>query len=178
MKIKLLADENLRRAIVLGLQRREPSASFMQAYEAGAAGKDDLTVLQIAAEQNRILASHDLSDDTEISPAIRHAASQPRRHLNPQKLPLCKAKEQLLLIWLASEAEEWVNQIRFLPLQGVRCRVSGAWAGHGIRNSGFVKSRLQGTGYREQWEAAPMVIDVNGARCSGQTRCGAAGVSG
>jgi predicted nuclease of predicted toxin-antitoxin system len=60
MKIKFLADENLRRAIVLGLRRREPSVSFVQAYEAGAAGKDDLTVLQIAAEQNRIPVSHDL----------------------------------------------------------------------------------------------------------------------
>jgi hypothetical protein len=36
--------------------------------------------------------------------------------LIPQKLPLSTAIEQLSLIWLASEAEEWVNQIRFLPL--------------------------------------------------------------
>jgi len=50
MKTKLLADENLRRAIVLGLRRREPAASFVQAYEAGLAGKDDLTVLRVAAE--------------------------------------------------------------------------------------------------------------------------------
>ena len=60
MKINFLADENLRRAIVLGLRRREPAASFAQAYEAGAAGKDDPTVLRIAAEQNRIVVSHDL----------------------------------------------------------------------------------------------------------------------
>jgi predicted nuclease of predicted toxin-antitoxin system len=60
MKIKLLADENLRRAIVLGLRRREPTTSFVQAYEAGLAGKDDLSVLRIAAEQNRIMVSHDL----------------------------------------------------------------------------------------------------------------------
>jgi predicted nuclease of predicted toxin-antitoxin system len=60
MKIKYLADENLRRAIVLGLRRREPAANFVQAYEAHARGKDDPTVLQIAAEQNRILVSHDV----------------------------------------------------------------------------------------------------------------------
>jgi predicted nuclease of predicted toxin-antitoxin system len=60
MKIQFLADENLRRAIVLGLRRRESSANFVLAYEVGAAGKDDLTVLQIAAEQNRILVSHNL----------------------------------------------------------------------------------------------------------------------
>jgi hypothetical protein len=36
--------------------------------------------------------------------------------LIPQTLPLSTAIEQLSLIWLAPEAEEWVNQIRFLPL--------------------------------------------------------------
>ena len=116
MKTQFLADENLRRAIVLGLRRREPSVSFVQAYEAGAAGKDDLTVLQIAAEHNRILVSHDLKT---IPQHFRHFIAQqasPGVILIPQKLPLSTAIEQLVLIWLASEAEEWVNQIRFLPL--------------------------------------------------------------
>ena len=34
---------------MLGVRRREPSVSFLQAFEMGAAGKDDLAVLQIAA---------------------------------------------------------------------------------------------------------------------------------
>jgi predicted nuclease of predicted toxin-antitoxin system len=116
MKIKFLADENLRRAIVLGLRRREPSANFVQAYEAGAAGKDDLTVLRIAAEQNRILVSHDLKT---VPQHFRHFIARqasPGVILIPQQLSLSTAIEQLVLIWLASEAEEWVNQIRFLPL--------------------------------------------------------------
>ena len=116
MKIKFLADENLRRAIVLGLRRREPSANFVQAYEAGAAGKDDLTVLQIAAEQNRILVSHDLRTMPQHFRHFIARQTSPGVILIPQKLPLSTAIEQLVIIWLASEAEEWVNQIRFLPL--------------------------------------------------------------
>ncbi len=116
MKIKFLADENLRRAIVLGLRRREPSANFVQAYEAGTAGKDDLTVLQIAAEQNRILVSHDLKTVPEHFRHFISRQASPGVILIPQKLPLSTAIEQLVMIWLASEAEEWVNQIRFLPL--------------------------------------------------------------
>ena len=116
MKIKFLADENLRRAIVLGLRRREPSANFVQAYEAGAAGKDDLTVLQIAAEQNRILVSHDLKTMPQHFRHFIARQTSPGVILIPQKLPLSTAIEQLVMIWLASEAEEWVNQIRFLPL--------------------------------------------------------------
>jgi len=50
LKVKFLADENLRRAIVLGVRRREPSTSFLQAFEMGAVGKDDLTLLQIATD--------------------------------------------------------------------------------------------------------------------------------
>jgi hypothetical protein len=53
--IKFLGDENLRRAIVLGVRRREPSVSFVQAFDVGAAGKDDAEVLRIAANEGRIL---------------------------------------------------------------------------------------------------------------------------
>lgn len=60
MKITFLADENLRRAVVLGVRRREPGVSFLQSFEVGAAGKDDPTVLQIAAREGRILVSHDV----------------------------------------------------------------------------------------------------------------------
>jgi hypothetical protein len=34
----------------------------------------------------------------------------------PQKLPVRAEVEDLLLIWTASEAEEWVNRIQILPL--------------------------------------------------------------
>ncbi|MDE3179371.1 MAG: DUF5615 family PIN-like protein, partial [Acidobacteriota bacterium] len=59
VKIKFLADEDLRRAIVLGVRRREPTVSFVHASDVGAAGLDDHAVLQIAAKAGRILVSHD-----------------------------------------------------------------------------------------------------------------------
>jgi hypothetical protein len=34
----------------------------------------------------------------------------------PQRLPIHAAVEDLLLVWTASEAEEWVNRIQVLPL--------------------------------------------------------------
>jgi hypothetical protein len=34
----------------------------------------------------------------------------------PQKLPILAVVEDLLLIWTASEAEEWINRIQVLPL--------------------------------------------------------------
>jgi predicted nuclease of predicted toxin-antitoxin system len=88
----------------------------VQAYEAGAAGKDDLTVLQIAAEQNRILVSHDLRTMPQHFRDFVARQTSPGIILIPQELPLSTAIEQLVMIWLASEAEEWLKQIRFLPL--------------------------------------------------------------
>jgi hypothetical protein len=116
MRIKFLADENLRRAIVLGVRRREPTTSFVDAFEVGAAGKDDLTLLRIAADERRILVSHDLRTMPQHFRHFIARQASPGVILIPQRLALSAAIEELVTISLASEAEEWVNQIRFLPL--------------------------------------------------------------
>ncbi len=36
--------------------------------------------------------------------------------LVPDKMPIRDVVEDLLLIWQVSEAEEWINQMRRLPL--------------------------------------------------------------
>ena len=72
-----LADENLRRAVVFGVRRREPSISFLQAFEVGIAGKDDLAALQIAAEKDaywyRMMSErcHDISRSSFIGSPVQ-----------------------------------------------------------------------------------------------------------
>jgi Domain of unknown function (DUF5615) len=111
LKIKFLADENLRRAIVLGVRRREPSVSFVQAFEAGIAGKDDLAVLRIAADDGRILVSHDGRTMPRHFRAFVGRQASPGLVLIPQTLALGRAIDDLVLLWLASEDKEWINQI-------------------------------------------------------------------
>jgi hypothetical protein len=110
LKIKFLADENLRRAIVLGVRRREPSMSFLQAFEAGAA------ILKIAAEKGCILVSHDVRTMPRYFHEFIHRQASPGLILVPQKLALSAAIEELLLLWMASESNEWDNQICYLPV--------------------------------------------------------------
>lgn len=43
-------------------------------------------------------------------------ASSPGVFLLPQNLSPSRAIEELVTIWLASEAEEWANQLWYLPL--------------------------------------------------------------
>jgi predicted nuclease of predicted toxin-antitoxin system len=84
--------------------------------EVGAAGKDDPEVLRIAANEGRILVSHDLRTMPGHFGEFIAGTASPGLILIPQKLKSAVAIEQLLMIGLASEAEEWVNQVCFLPL--------------------------------------------------------------
>ena len=60
MKSRFLADADLNRTIVSGVLRREPSLDFLTAQAAGLRGMNDSEVLALAAEQQRVLVSHDV----------------------------------------------------------------------------------------------------------------------
>jgi uncharacterized protein DUF5615 len=116
LKIKFLADENLRRAIVFGVRRREPAIRFLQASEAEAAGKDDLTVLKIAAAQSCIVVSHDIRTMPRCFDQFVRQQTSPGLILLRQNLALSTAIDDLVLLWIASEDSEWVNQKLYLPI--------------------------------------------------------------
>src|ERR1035437_970837 len=58
--VRFLADADLNYAIVKGCRRHEPAMDFLSANEARLQGVPDPEVLALAAEQNRILVTHDL----------------------------------------------------------------------------------------------------------------------
>jgi hypothetical protein len=97
---------------VLGVRRREPSVGFLRAFEAGAAGKDDLTVLKIAAEKGCILVSHDVRTMPRYFHEFIHRQASPDLILVPKKLALSAAIEELVLLWIASESDD--RSIRFI----------------------------------------------------------------
>ena len=116
MKIKFQADENLRRAIVSGVRRRESAISFALAVESGVVSKNDSSGLQISAQLGRILVSHDIRTMPQHFRQFTVVQSSPGLLLIPQRLPVALAIEEIILIWEASEAEEWKDQIAYLPL--------------------------------------------------------------
>lgn len=117
MKIRFLADADLSTAIVNGLLRREPSIDFMTAYTAELRGKKDPEVLDIAAEERRVLVSHDVNTIPAHFRALRDGGKKCAGVLLiPQTLEIGTAIEELLLIWIASEASEWENRLQWLPL--------------------------------------------------------------
>lgn len=116
MNIRYQADADLNQAIVTGVLRRESTIDFQTANAAGLEGVKDANVLAIAAKQGRILVSHDRKTmPIEFAEFIVNSQSAGVIIVS-RKSPLELIIEELLLIWAASSAEEWVDRIAKLPL--------------------------------------------------------------
>lgn len=116
MRIPFQADADLNGILVKAVLRREPGIDFETAEAAGLPGLSDKDVLASAARSGRLLATHDRK--TMPRHFAEFIATQPSAGvlIVPQKLPVAHVVEDLILIWTASEAEEWVNRIYALPL--------------------------------------------------------------
>jgi flavorubredoxin len=116
MRPRFQADADLNRHIVSAIKRREPMVDFQTAQEAGLSGLEDLAVLAIAASHGRILVSHDRQTMPQHFAEFIQEQESPGLLIVSQRLPVSAAAEELLLIWFASEADEWTNQISSVPL--------------------------------------------------------------
>jgi len=115
MRPRFQADENLNAKIVAGLLRREPSLDFQSAKAARLIGLSDPEALAIAAQDNRILVSHDRETLPDHFSRFIEKSTSAGLLIVSQKLDIGAAIEQILLVWTATEAEEWINRIGYLP---------------------------------------------------------------
>jgi len=116
MRPRFQADENLNAKIIAGLRRREPALDIRSAKAAGLLGLDDHYVLTAAARDGRILVTHDHGTVPTHFTAFLSQSSSSGVVIVSQKLGLQEVIDQILLIWAASDATEWVNRIVYLPL--------------------------------------------------------------
>lgn len=116
MKVRFQADADLNQIIVKATLRREPTIDFQTAQAAKLSGLEDEEVLTIAARGDRLLVTHDRKTIPHHFAKFIMSQDSPGVLIVPQKLPVANVVEDLILIWSASEAEEWRNRIRSLPL--------------------------------------------------------------
>ena len=57
--LRLLADENFNGRIIRGLSRRQPEMDVVRVQDVGLSGADDRLVLAWAANEGRVLLTHD-----------------------------------------------------------------------------------------------------------------------
>ena len=116
MKVRFIADYDLNGEILDGLVRREPSIDFLSGFEAGLQGVPDPDVLEKAADEGRVLVTHDRRTmPHHFGEFIPHRQS-PGVFILPQRVEIGAAIDELLLIWSASDSDEWTNRILYLPL--------------------------------------------------------------
>lgn len=79
-------------------------------------GLPDEQVLELAAEQGRVLVSHDLATMAQHFQAFTRHSDSPGLILVPQRLSIGAAIEELCLAWTCQDTEEFRNVILYLPL--------------------------------------------------------------
>src|SRR5205809_4237855 len=113
---RFLTDNDFKEQIVQGVLRREPAAEFVRVRDVGGQDWPDPQVLEFAAATGLLVLSHDVS--TMRPTAERRLANgllMRGLFLVPQRARIAPVIDNLLLIWSASDADEWIGQIRFLP---------------------------------------------------------------
>lgn len=115
---RFLANHDLTEAIPRGVLRREPGVEFLRLRDVGLADRPDAYVLEYAASHGLLMVSHDLNTMTaHAAERLASGRSMPGVFLAHQSDPIGRIIDDLVLIWSASEAEEWAGQIVFLPLR-------------------------------------------------------------
>ena len=115
--MKFLADENFDNSIVRGLIRRQADIDITRVQDVGLSGADDPTVLEWAAQEGRILLTHDVATITRYA-YERIAAGQPMPGVVEVTSgePIGRVIEDILVLLACSLEGELEGQIQYLPL--------------------------------------------------------------
>ncbi len=114
--LKLLADENFDNTIIRGLFRRNPEVDIVRVQDIGLSGKDDPTVLEWAAQEGRILLTHDVATITRYA-YERVRQDQPMPGVIEIKVdaPIGQVIKDILVLVECSQEGEIEGQIQYLP---------------------------------------------------------------
>lgn len=114
--LKLLADENFDNTIVRGLFRRNPTLDIVRVQDVGLSGKDDPTVLEWAAQEGRILLTHDVATITRYAyDRVRQGLTMPGVIEISTDALVGRAIEDVLVLVECSQEGEMEGQIQYLP---------------------------------------------------------------
>jgi hypothetical protein len=115
--MRLLADENFHGDILRGLLRAEPKLDIVRVQDTEVYQAADPVVLEWAAQEDRILLTHDVQTMTKYShERVRAGLPMPGVIEVRDDLPIGQAIEEILTVLLASQPGELANRIIYVPL--------------------------------------------------------------
>jgi hypothetical protein len=112
-----LCDHDLNEAIYDGVRRREPVIEIIRVREVGLREASDPEVLEYAAQHGLIVVSHDANTMTAHAyNRIAQGEKMSGLFVVQQKSPIGPVVSNLVLIWSATDSEEWEGRVQYLPL--------------------------------------------------------------
>jgi hypothetical protein len=115
--LQVLADENFNGDVIRGLMLRTSNLDVVRVQDVGLAGADDPTILEWAAENNRILLTHDRATMTRYADERLFARQRMVGvFIVSDRLSVGKAIDEILVLAECSEQAEWDALIVHLPL--------------------------------------------------------------
>ena len=116
--LQLVADENFNNNIVRGVLRRKADVDIVRIQDIGLSQADDPTILEWAAQQERVLLTHDVSTITKYAyDRIEAGQGMPGVFEVSRTAPIGQVIEDILLLVEGSLEGEWEGQIIYLPLK-------------------------------------------------------------
>ncbi len=115
--LRFVADENFNNNIVRGLLRRQPELDLVRIQDVGLISADDPTVLEWAAQEGRVLLTHDVATITQYAyERLEAGLFMPGVFEVSLDVPIGRVIEDILLLAECTLDGEWSGQIRYLPL--------------------------------------------------------------
>jgi Domain of unknown function (DUF5615) len=115
---RFLVNHDFNEIIIRGVERFEPAIEFLRVREVGLDRSADKRILEYAAREMFLVLSHDVR--TMTAAAYRQLAKglpMSGLFLVHQGSSFKQVIEDLILIWSASDAEDWRNPIEYLPFK-------------------------------------------------------------
>lgn len=115
--LRLLADENFNGDIVRALLLRQPDLDIVRVQDVGLTGIGDHDILAWAAENGRIILTHDRATFPDHAfERLAVAESMPGVFVLNDRFPVGQAIREILLMVACSEQSEWNGRVVYLPL--------------------------------------------------------------
>ena len=115
--LQLVTDENFNGDIVRGLLYRLPDLNLVRVQDVGLEGAIDPVVLAWAAQNQRIVVTHDRATLPAFAfQRIVAGEPMPGVFVINDRLPVGRAIEELVLVTTCSEASEWEGIVLYFPL--------------------------------------------------------------
>lgn len=114
--LSLLADENFRGAVIRGIFLRQKDLDLVRVQDVGLQELDDPTILSWAAENRRIIITHDKATMPDF--AYKRVANEevmPGLFVVDDRISIGQAIDELLLYAMYTEQQEWNQKVLYIP---------------------------------------------------------------